>query len=657
MVSVNIANEYGDVMIASFNEPLIGIENITDWNIVAGLKTTLMTGSISVETDSVEVDGNQTQFLSVFQTGDKIIIGNIEYEIDTVITNNQMTLTTSMSFTASGLDYFIPIDTNSYFEYEYRWSQTGKTFSEFHTLNKTQALGDLFSIPFDKTKPVYIDTKFEVAGLVPGNSLAILSIDYVYPDPDTGNLISCPNVCFDDVACDSFGYNGCANIHVVCDDNQFKPYSLDKSNNLYKQLVNIASDIFGHEVQYFRTEPDLRTSDVILMEYSLHNVVAQDTLKILVPDNEFPSEANTYDIFGIEYAEFEIHITAAEFEKIFGSGKKPRNKDYMFIPIINRMYEINSLSIADEFNKTKSYWRIKLVKYQERTSVSKNEFEIATDNLTTGIEEIFGEQIATEYEKNTKPDQYQTVSTSYKDGIREFISKDLQIIDFDLKNRWTVVSKNYYDLTSVPIGSNVLQYDTISKVTPTQNTAFTGWFKPQFNSTSTDEYFLFGDNTALTGFKMYISNTKFKILVNGDSTEISHGITLDSNKWYSYIVNLSNEFLTTGVYIYSLDLQSNVLSTGTLPLPNLPASASNNLVLEFDNVIQNIAPISWDSPSKFMLRGNNMHMTNIRMFNTPIELEQHINVLNQYVVRDNQLATIIDNAIPSLGFQKFANAK
>ena len=50
-------------------------------------------------------------------------------------------------------------------------------------------------------------------------------------------------------------------------------------------------------------------------------------------------------------------------------------------------------------------------------------------------------------------------------------------------------------------------------------------------------------------------------------------------------------------------------------------------------------------------------MTNIRVFNTPIEVEQHSNVLNQYVVRDNQLAQVIDNAIPSLGFQKFANAK
>jgi len=32
-------------------------------------------------------------------------------------------------------------------------------------------------------------------------------------------------------------------------------------------------------------------------------------------------------------------------------------------------------------------------------------------------------------------------------------------------------------------------------------------------------------------------------------------------------------------------------------------------------------------------------------------------VLNQYVVRDNQHALIIDNAIPSLGFQRYTNAR
>ena len=50
-------------------------------------------------------------------------------------------------------------------------------------------------------------------------------------------------------------------------------------------------------------------------------------------------------------------------------------------------------------------------------------------------------------------------------------------------------------------------------------------------------------------------------------------------------------------------------------------------------------------------------MTNIRIFDQMIEEEQRGNVLNQYVVRDNQLSRIIDNAIPSLGFQKFKHSR
>ena len=65
----------------------------------------------------------------------------------------------------------------------------------------------------------------------------------------------------------------------------------------------------------------------------------------------------------------------------------------------------------------------------------------------------------------------------------------------------------------------------------------------------------------------------------------------------------------------------------------------------------------WNSDTYYRLNGAKLHITNIRMFEKPIELEQHHNVLNQYVVRDNQLALIIDNAIPSIGFQKFKNAR
>lgn len=647
------ANAYGDYLIASLQEPILNISNILDWEIIVGLKTPTMTGTVSCTTGSNTINGNQTQFTQSFVDGDKIIIGNIGYEIFEVVSANEITLVTPFPITVNGAQYYKEPDSINFFEYEYRWSQTGGVFSQFNPLNHGTAYGDLLSITFDTTKPVWIDVKLEVAGITPGNSLTLLSIDYTY-DAGEGQVVSCPNFC---VECtDPFAMNGCANIQVSCNENTFNPYALTKTIGMYKQLQNIVTGIFGHEVNYFRTEPDLRTSDVILMEYSLHNVVDNQTLKVLVPDNEFPTEANTYDIFGIELADFEVHITAEEFESTFGAGKTPRNKDYMFIPIINRMYEISSVSLADEFNKAHSYWRVKLVKYQERGDVIKGQFDNATDVLVTGIEEIFGEKIQEEYTKNLKEEQFQTVTSTYQDGIREFANKRLRIVDYDLKNRWTVVSKNYYDFTEMALNEIALFYGTQSKVDLNNNAAFTGWFSPKFNSTSTDDYYLFGDNDAINGFRLMLSNTKFKLRVHGVTEEYTHGITLDNNKWYAYIVNINNEFMQLEVNIYSLDPNSNIITQvgGSNVMPQM---SSNNLVPEFHENRLMPYKIAWESLTNYTLRANNMYMTNIRVFNTPIEFEQHSNILNQYVVRDNQLALIIDNAIPSLGFQKYANAR
>jgi len=655
MVTGYTANEYGDFLIASLQDPYTNTLKVIDWDISVGLKTPLMTGHVSGVSGTNEIDGYQTQFTTVFNIGDKIIIGNVAYTIATVPSTLLMTIEETLPFNINSAQYYIEPTSSDTFEYEYRWSQTNGVFSQFFPLNQGTGYSELLGTTFDTGKPVWIDIKAEVSSLGNGNTLTFLSVEYTIETVD-GEIISCPNFC---VECtDPFAMNGCANIEVSCDTNLFNPYDLSKSEGIYKQLTNIVTGIFGHEVNYFSTEPDKRTSDVILMEYSLHNVVGNENIKILVPDNEFPTEANTYDIFGIDLADFEVHITSEEFESHFGVGKAPRNKDYMFIPIINRMYEVSSISLADEFNKTKSYWRVKLVKYQDRSAVIKGTFDAATDVLTTGIDEIFGEQVSDVYAKTTKPSQFQSVPTSYRDGIREFVSKDLSIVDYELKNRWTVVSKNYYDLTSSDLNDNVITYDTLSMVKPGKNAAFTGWFSPQFDVSSTDTYYLFGDNDALIsgGFRFTISHTDFEVIFNGVTESFTHGMTFDKNKWYAYIINMNNEFMQLGVSFYSLDPSTNMI-TNVGGSQVLPQDSSNNLTLEFNENRLVSQDIAWESSTNYTIRANDMFMTNIRVFDTPIEYEQHSNVLNQYVVRDNQHALIIDNAIPSLGFQRYTNAR
>ena len=287
-------------------------------------------GLYQQQSGSLSVNGNFTDF-SNFIPGDSIIIGNTTFVIDTIVTPIELTLTTAPDFTTSGIEFYTPPNANNFFEYEYRWSSDNAQFSELRPLNTTLGISDLMGLNFDSTTPLWIDVKAEVAAITTGYTISIISVTYTLETVD-GTVVSCPQFC---VECtDPFAMYGCANIIECVDDNLFNPYDLNKSTNLYEQLVGMTSNIFGHDVQYFRTEPDARTEDVHLMEYSLHNVIDKKTVKVLVPDNEFPEESMTYDIFGMEFAEFEIHITAAEFETVFGLGKSPRNKDYMYIPLL-----------------------------------------------------------------------------------------------------------------------------------------------------------------------------------------------------------------------------------------------------------------------------------------------------------------------------------
>jgi hypothetical protein len=48
-----------------------------------------------------------------------------------------------------------------------------------------------------------------------------------------------------------------------------------------------------------------------------------------------------------------------------------------------------------------------------------------------------------------------------------------------------------------------------------------------------------------------------------------------------------------------------------------------------------------------------MDVTNIRLFKKTIGQDQHLNILQQFIVRDNNLAYIIDNAVPSIGLRKY----
>ena len=56
--------------------------------------------------------------------------------------------------------------------------------------------------------------------------------------------------------------------------------------------------------------------------------------------------------------------------------------------------------------------------------------------------------------------------------------------------------------------------------------------------------------------------------------------------------------------------------------------------------------IKTDKP--FCLRSSTLNITNVRIWKESLEEEVQPITLNQYVVRDNNLSLMIDNAIPPL---------
>lgn len=645
MVRASTATEIGDAIIAKLVEPYDNVLRVVDWTVLAGVSNASTAGKLSFTTGSTIVSGFGTNFN--LATGDTIIVGNAILQVAAQISPIQLQLTFPAPFTVTMAPFMIPANLDNTFTYEYRWSNTNQEFSEFKPLTKNSNPGDLFFIEWAGTDPLWIDVRATVDRLEMGSMLTLIDFTFTLESAD-GTIEACPQYC---LGCDDpYSYSGCANIKpCTTDENIFKPYELTKNTNVYRQLVEITTDIFGWPVRYYRTEPDTRTRDVILMEYSLFNVVDQGDLKVSVPDNEMPTQQINYDMFGMGFDDFEIHIADYQFEKTFGSFKRPRVKDYLYFPKLNRMYEVKSVSLADEFNVNHTYWRVMLGKYQDRSAVTKNEIATAElESLVVGVEDIFGAEIRDEYTKVTKPQQLQGVSHIWDDGVRTSANATVKIVDYDLKNRWTIVAKHYYDLSTVATDETAIEYLQNASQSIDDNLSFTMWVQPAFNTIDNTKYTLIQGEQFGVGFTARLSSSKLELMINNQPYTFVHGLILGSDEWYAIVINLSNSFREIGAFIYHLNEQLNFTR---------PQDGNNNLELQFREVRPTTQSFIWQLDRGYQLRGGKLKMTNIRIWNKNIEEEQHSNVLNQTLVRDSQLASVIDNAIPSLSYQRYRNSR
>lgn len=537
---------------------------------------------------------------------------------------------------------------------QFRWSTDGISWSLWIDWSLTNAT-PLTSLSVDVDKLLYLEFKYTAVN-DPLNSPELLlgtplSADYVINSIDLNVTHQATDPYQTFVAPCSCGCSTefCSKPIIKQDKFTFDPYKVNSALCLYQELSNMANGLFGHEVVYFRVNPQARSADIVFKEWTLFEVEQQKCIKILVPNNEFPDSKPQYNQFGIDFEiPFEVHIDKGYWEQFFGKNTLPQKRDIIYFPLLNRIYEIQSTYIYRDFMQQPLYFKAQLIKYQPKSdTLLPDNIAQQLDDLTISTDELFEEAMEKEIKKVTKPEQYITI-THANDPTRDRVNRSLPIDRYDLYNKYTLVSEHYYnmDLLYQNQGSiDAVIYRANAAMGVSDSRSVTAWLNPRIGSTAPDRHIISSRNTSNVGMDIdlvhnpSVGQSTIRVVLNSATYIIPiTGVALSIDKWYAFVINISNEFAQLGVNIWQ------------------PNDVSSDMDMIFEKSI-GITPSAFDAQQAWRLKASPLWLTNVRVFDRMMEQEKQNLVLSQLIVQDSEKAILIDNSRPLLRIPRVTNMK
>lgn len=204
-----------------------------------------------------------------------------------------------------------------------------------------------------------------------------------------GIMTTCYSICIFNE--NPFEINFCDN------ENLFNPYAgLDCALQMYQQQSDAIICMFGIPCYYFRVTPDESSVDYTFKEYVLHSVTDVKIVKLMVQDGEMPSSNPQMKEFDFDWDnDWEVELGKTDFARAFGDTAVPKQRDFLYIPLMKRMYEVNSAydEKKDGFMWHSVTWKLGLVKYADKTNVDQAEFEDLIDTfIVNKYDDVFGRE-------------------------------------------------------------------------------------------------------------------------------------------------------------------------------------------------------------------------------------------------------------------------
>lgn len=470
------------------------------------------------------------------------------------------------------------------------------------------------------------------------------------------------------------GLNETKDCGDACSTSMFKQLNdttlFQNQIDLQQQLNQYVEATNSWAVQYFLTDPDKKGTDHFLHTHTLPNVIAMKDMRIIVPDNAFPTENVTFSGFNLDMIQsFEIHIMKDTFKRVFGVEFRPSKKDYIYFCNMNQLWEVEQMFPSRGLMLAETYYRVMLKKYDDnanRRFANTSQGQAAkdvTDSLVkyttlNGLFDIdtdeYGAQIAPDKDSLgvVNPSQ-QITDTTVMNHIKG-VAPSVKHIVTDIWNATLTVSKQHYDMPAKSPGVKLVEYNYKDGVVgKADNRAVSFWFKPElYDPTHDTLIFSNYDYTNNKGYKVNLFDGLFTFTFNQTVYSLPIADTMVNGEWRCFLVSMDQIKKKMDMVVYKRQSEDGMMNT-------------DSKLITLKTRTFDIVPDAFTHGAEMFIGGNDTmsnqgnlkrwYITNLFVFNQPIAKPKRNLVLNQSYVNDAHLSILVDDASPQVKLPQYGN--
>lgn len=396
----------------------------------------------------------------------------------------------------------------------------------------------------------------------------------------------------------------------------YNPYiNMDCAMSLYQTMTEMVSNVIGVSCYYFKLSPNSGSRDLTFKEYALMNVDTVKQIKLIIADNQMPSSKPEFNDFGLDWqTDWEVEVSKQSFATAFGNTAKPMEGDFIYIPMMKRMWMINGAweEKKDAFMWNATTFKLTLVKYQEKDSVDLGDTEQLVNSFVKNkYEDLFGdeENVGSGFDSinNEAPYQGRLYNIYESDAIRKSIDIDkVEISPKSLYFRGNLISDMNYVLNGLE-KSKQIEYQV----------KFCG-------ENGTLSFIINSQRNKIDYDLIYINNLRIKIAQSGMGTTLTclnsnQSLKLDNGQTYFVYLRWSKQLniceFSAARYTFNQDV----------PLYKLQPS---HYWFDMDNRITKVSKytieMNVDKKSSVIINNFKGTITNFKLFDEYVSDEKEI---------------------------------